>query len=120
MCVSVKAIRRRIKRSTLAQVKRPHGTVDVLLSADQAQPATDQSTDQPLLVARVENEIQFLREKLGGVSGAEMGGAERAGFLPWGIICFLQFCRRLRSANATRVANSATGLPFREQESFRA
>ena len=64
MGVSVKDIRRRIKRSTLAQVKRPHGTVDVLLSADQAQPATDQSTDQPLLVARVENEIQFSRENL--------------------------------------------------------
>ena len=63
MGVSVKAIRRRIKRSTLVQEKRPDSTVDVLLSADQAQPATDQSNDQPLLVARVENEIQFLQEK---------------------------------------------------------
>ena len=64
MSVSVKVIRRRIKHSTLAQEKQPDSTVDVLLSADQAQPATDQSTDQPLLVARVENEIQFLPEEL--------------------------------------------------------
>jgi hypothetical protein len=38
--------------------------VYVLLDTDQTRPASDQSTDQALIVARLENEVQFLREEL--------------------------------------------------------
>ena len=66
--VTVEAVRGRIKRDTLAHERTPDGTVWVLLDTDQARPVTDQpinrSADQALLVARLENEVRFLREEL--------------------------------------------------------
>jgi hypothetical protein len=66
--VTVEAVRGRIKRDTLAYEKTSDGTVYVLLDADQMRPvddqAADESADQHLLVSRLENEIQFLREEL--------------------------------------------------------
>jgi hypothetical protein len=66
--ITVEAVRGRIKRDTLAYEKAPDGTVWVLLDADQARPVDDQpvdrATDQALLIARLENEVQFLREEL--------------------------------------------------------
>jgi hypothetical protein len=66
--ISVEAVRGRIKRDTLEHEKAPDGTVYVLLDADQPRPVADQptnqSTDQALLIARLENEVQFLREEL--------------------------------------------------------
>jgi hypothetical protein len=62
--ISVEAVRGRIKRDTLEHAKAPDGTVYVLLDANQPRPAADQSNDQALLIARLENEVQFLREEL--------------------------------------------------------
>ena len=66
--ITVEAVRGRIKRGTLAHVKAEDGAVYVLLDTDQARPVDDRppdkSTDQALLVARLENEVQFLREEL--------------------------------------------------------
>jgi hypothetical protein len=66
--ISVEAVRGRIKRDILEHEKAPDGTVYVLLDADQPRPVgdqpTNQSTDQALLIARLENEVQFLREEL--------------------------------------------------------
>jgi hypothetical protein len=62
--ISVEAVRGRIKRGSLAHVKGEDGTVYVFLDADRARPAPDQSNDQALLIARLENEVQFLREEL--------------------------------------------------------
>ncbi len=66
--ISVEAVRGRIKRDTLEHEKSRDGTVYVLLDADQPRPVgdqpTNQSTDQALLIARLENEVQFLREEL--------------------------------------------------------
>jgi hypothetical protein len=66
--VTVEAVRGRIKRDTLAYEKTSNGTVYVLLDADRTRLVDDQvadeSADQHLLVSRLENEIQFLREEL--------------------------------------------------------
>jgi hypothetical protein len=62
--VTVEAVRGRIKRGTLAHEKGEDGTVYVLLNTDQAQPVGDQTANQTLLVVRLENEVQFLREEL--------------------------------------------------------
>src|SRR5919202_3534072 len=64
MGVSVEAVRGRIKRATLDHEKAPDGTVYVLLDADQPQPVGDKPGDQTVLVARLENEIEFLRREL--------------------------------------------------------
>ena len=58
--VSVDAVRARIKRRTIAH-EREGGRVYVLLDADQY---TDQGAAQPSVVARLENEVRFLREEL--------------------------------------------------------
>jgi hypothetical protein len=66
--ISVEAVRGRIKRDTLEHEKAEDGTVYVLLKPDQSRPAPDQSanqsTDQAMTMARLENEVQFLREEL--------------------------------------------------------
>jgi hypothetical protein len=66
--ISVEAVRGRIKRDTLEHEKADDGTVYVLLKPDQSRPAPDQSanqsTDQAMTMARLENEVQFLREEL--------------------------------------------------------
>ena len=62
--ISVEAVRGRIKRDTLEHERGEDGTVYVLLGTDRARPAPDQSTDQTLLVARLEDEVRFLREEL--------------------------------------------------------
>jgi hypothetical protein len=66
--LTVEAVRGRIKRNTLAHEKGEDGTVYVLLDTDQPQPVADQPpdrrTDQALLITRLENEVQFLREEL--------------------------------------------------------
>jgi hypothetical protein len=66
--VTVEAVRGRIKRDTLEHEKAEDGTVYVLLKPDQSRPAPDQSanqsTDQAMTMARLENEVQFLREEL--------------------------------------------------------
>jgi hypothetical protein len=66
--ITVEDVRGRIKRNTLRYEKAPDGTVYVLLNADQPRPVADQSTnqsaDQALLIARLENEVQFLRGEL--------------------------------------------------------
>jgi len=66
--VTVEAVRGRIKRDTLEHEKAADGTMYVLLKPDQARPAADQSSgqspDHPLIVTRLENEVQFLREEL--------------------------------------------------------
>jgi hypothetical protein len=62
--VTVEAIRGRIKRGTLTHEKTPDGTVWVFLDADQPRPVVDQLNEQTLLVPRLENEIEFLREEL--------------------------------------------------------
>ena len=65
--VTVEAVRGRIKWGTLAH-EREGSHVFVLLPADQARPVADQQTDRPtdqaLIVTRLENEVQFLREEL--------------------------------------------------------
>jgi len=66
---SVEGIRGRIKRGTLENVK-DGGTVYVLLSSDQAQPASDQSTDQARpdaredLVDELRSRVAFLEHEL--------------------------------------------------------
>src|SRR3712207_1464082 len=62
--ISVEAVRGRIKRGTLGHEKAEDGTVYVLLDTNRPRPAPDQSTDQTLLVARLEDEVRFLREEL--------------------------------------------------------
>jgi hypothetical protein len=65
--ITVEAVRGRIKRNTIAHERTDEG-VFVFVGADwtanRSRPDTDQSTDQTLLIARLENEIQFLREEL--------------------------------------------------------
>jgi hypothetical protein len=65
--ITVEAVRGRIKRNTIAHERTDEG-VFVFVGADwtasQSQPVVDQSNDQTLLVARLENEVQFLREEL--------------------------------------------------------
>lgn len=62
--VSVEAVRGRIKQGKVNVEREPDGSIYVLLDIDQIRPASDQSTYQALLVARLENEVQFLREEL--------------------------------------------------------
>jgi hypothetical protein len=65
--ITVEAVRGRIKRNTIAHERTDEG-VFVFVGADwktsRSQPLVDQSADQALLVARLESEIQFLREEL--------------------------------------------------------
>jgi hypothetical protein len=58
-----------LARAPYTSCKTSDGTVYVLLDADRTrlvddQAAADESADQHLLVSRLENEIQFLREEL--------------------------------------------------------
>jgi hypothetical protein len=62
--LSIEAARGRIKRGKLEVEREPDGSVFVLLDTNQTRPAVDQATDQTLLIARLENEVQFLREEL--------------------------------------------------------
>ena len=66
--ITVDAVRGRIKRGTLGHHKDPDGTVWVWLGADESRPAYDRSNGQPgdqdLLVAHLENEIEFLRDQV--------------------------------------------------------
>ena len=69
--ITVDAVRGRIKRGTLGHHKDPDGTVWVWLEpglADESRLADDQPNGQPpdqaLLVARLENEVEFLRDQV--------------------------------------------------------
>jgi hypothetical protein len=69
--LTVEAVRSRIKRGTLAKEKDTDGTVYAVLedgAHDQARPGDDQSNDQagaqPLVVARLENEVEWLRREV--------------------------------------------------------
>ena len=66
--ISPEAVRARIKRGTLPKDKDPDGTVYVWLDTDQSQWGADGTDDgttvQPLIVARLENEVDFLRREL--------------------------------------------------------
>ncbi len=77
--LTVEAVRSRIKRGTLAKEKSQDGTVYVVLdSVDRPDPARqgadqsrqgddqagDQSTAQALLIERLENEIEYLRQEV--------------------------------------------------------
>jgi hypothetical protein len=66
--ISPEAVRARIKRGTLTKEKGEDGTVYVWLDADQPQWDGDRAGDgtdaQPLIVARLENEVEFLRREL--------------------------------------------------------
>ena len=76
--LTVEAVRSRIKRGTLKKEKAPDGSVFVVVEAgqtDQARPGEDherlvegQGNDwadaQALMIARLENEIEFLRRQL--------------------------------------------------------
>ncbi len=68
MGISPEAVRARIKRGTLEKDKAEDGTVYVRLDADRSRwddDGTDDGTDaQPLIVARLENEVEFLRREL--------------------------------------------------------
>jgi hypothetical protein len=72
--LTVEAVRSRIKRGTLAKERDPDGTVYVVvedgagLGHDRARPGGDQSNDQaaahPLIVTRLENEVDWLRREV--------------------------------------------------------
>src|SRR5215217_2840521 len=69
--LTVEAVRSRIKRGTLDKEKDPDGTVYVVVedgAGDRARPGVDQSTDQataqPLIVTRLENEVEWLRREV--------------------------------------------------------
>ena len=72
--LTVEAVRSRIKRGTLAKERDPDGTVYVVyeegagLGHDRARPGGDQSNDQaaaqPLIVTRLENEVEWLRREV--------------------------------------------------------
>jgi hypothetical protein len=61
--ISAEAVRMRIRRKTLPS-ERHEGTVYVLLDSDQTRHVADATDDQPWVVARLENEVRFLREEL--------------------------------------------------------
>jgi hypothetical protein len=69
--ITVEAVRGRIKRNTIAHERTDEG-VFVFVGADWTanrsvtggDQSPDQSPDQRLIVARLENEVQFLREEL--------------------------------------------------------
>lgn len=82
MGVSVEAVRGRIKRGTLEHEKAPDGTVYVLLDTDQPQPVGGESNEQALLVIRLENEIEFLRQELERKDTILLRIAERIPKLP--------------------------------------
>ncbi len=68
--ISVEAVRGRLKRGTLKSERTEGGTVYVYVAklGDRTRPAPDQSndrpTDQALMVARLEDEVEFLRDQL--------------------------------------------------------
>jgi hypothetical protein len=72
--LTVEAVRSRIKRGTLPKERDPDGTVYVVvedgagLGHDRARPGGDQSNDQaaaqPLIVTRLENEVEWLRREV--------------------------------------------------------
>jgi hypothetical protein len=66
--ISPEAVRARIKRGTLDKEKAEDGTVYVRLDADQPQWNADGTNDgtgaHPLIVTRLENEVEFLRREL--------------------------------------------------------
>lgn len=59
--ISVEATRARLSRGTLERVDGPDGTVYVRLHAE---PRSDQSTDQSMMLQRADSEIAYLRERL--------------------------------------------------------
>ncbi len=65
--ISVEAVRGRVKRRTIAH-ERDGDRVYVILDADQMATGHDQSNDQPndqtLMVARLEDEVEFLRDQV--------------------------------------------------------
>jgi hypothetical protein len=68
--ISVEAVRGRVKRGTLKSERTEGGTVYVYVAklGDRTRPAPDQSndrpTDQALMVARLEDEVEFLRDQV--------------------------------------------------------
>jgi len=65
--ISVEAVRGRVKRGTIAH-ERDGDRVYVILDADQMATGHDQSNDQPndqtLMVTRLEDEVEFLRDQV--------------------------------------------------------
>jgi excisionase family DNA binding protein len=61
--ISAEAVRMRIRRGTL-RFERHQGTVYVLLDTNQTRHVDNATADQPMIVARLENEVRFLREEL--------------------------------------------------------
>jgi hypothetical protein len=68
MGVTVEAVRGRIRRGTVQSEKAADGTMYVLLDAEQLRPTgnhpSDKSNDQTLLVTRLENEVDYLRQEV--------------------------------------------------------
>lgn len=66
--ITVEAVRGRAKRGTLTSERAEDGTVYVFVPGDRTRPDSDrpkdQSTDQTLLLARLENEVEFLRDQV--------------------------------------------------------
>jgi hypothetical protein len=65
--ISVEAVRGRVKRRTIAH-ERDGDRVYVIMNADQMATGHDQSNDQPndqtLMVTRLEDEVEFLRDQV--------------------------------------------------------
>jgi hypothetical protein len=66
--ISVEAVRGRVKRGTLKSERTKDGTVYVFVSGDRTRPDYDQPNDQPndqtLMVTRLEDEVEFLRDQV--------------------------------------------------------
>jgi hypothetical protein len=62
--ISVEAVRGRVKRGTLKSERTKDGTVYVFVPGDRTRPDYDQSNDQALMVARLEDEVEFLRDQV--------------------------------------------------------
>jgi len=61
---SVEAIRQRIRRGTLRSYKDEDGSVWIDLDPSVHHTYTDHTTDQTPLVARLDSEVQYLRQQL--------------------------------------------------------
>jgi hypothetical protein len=66
--ISVEAVRGRVKRGSLKSERTEDGAVYVFVSGDRTRPDYDQSNDQPndqtLMVTRLEDEVEFLRDQV--------------------------------------------------------
>src|SRR5215217_5092047 len=62
--ISVEAVRQRIRRGTLRSEKDEDGSVWIDLDPSVQHTDTDQTSDQTLLLQRLDSEVQYLRQQL--------------------------------------------------------